>query len=106
MIGSGSPAFDADNYACVKGSCQYLGCNTDFECGALAAGMVCRKAWGSPTAYCLQGCKAPKDCASTVAAYDASHFACDDGLCRYLGCAGDVECQQYLQKPNAVCKAP
>ena len=28
-------AFDADNYACVKGSCQYLGCNTDVECGAL-----------------------------------------------------------------------
>lgn len=27
-------AFDADNYRCQSGSCQYLGCNSDSECQA------------------------------------------------------------------------
>ena len=27
-------AFDADNYRCLAGSCQYLGCNSDSECQA------------------------------------------------------------------------
>lgn len=34
-----SPAYDADNYACLGGQCVYSGCNSAAECGADA---VCR----------------------------------------------------------------
>ncbi len=29
---TGSPAFDADNYACTSGACVYAGCRDDAEC--------------------------------------------------------------------------
>lgn len=42
--GSGSAAYDADNYACREGLCVYLGCRSDAECLAsiTAYPTVCR----------------------------------------------------------------
>jgi len=39
-----SAAFDADNYECRSGSCQYVGCNADTECASSFsdARYVCR----------------------------------------------------------------
>jgi hypothetical protein len=38
------PAFDADNYSCAQGFCEYTGCKTDSECDASFPnqGYVCR----------------------------------------------------------------
>ena len=30
--GQGQLAYDADNYECVSGHCEYTGCNSDAEC--------------------------------------------------------------------------
>jgi hypothetical protein len=97
-----SPAFDADNYTCSKGACVYTGCNSDAECATVGPQLVCSKAWGSSMAFCLPACKTATDCAQPRPYFDASHYACDDGLCRYLGCASDAECTQRQQQP-AVC---
>jgi hypothetical protein len=37
----GGPAYDADNYTCNDGWCQYTGCNNDGECQAIGD-YVCR----------------------------------------------------------------
>jgi hypothetical protein len=39
---SGGAAYDADNYACVSGLCNYLGCQSDAECASPTATYVCR----------------------------------------------------------------
>lgn len=36
-----SPAYDADNYACTDGVCEYTGCNSTAECMAIGADYVC-----------------------------------------------------------------
>lgn len=36
------PINDADNWACNGGFCEYAGCNSDQECDATSAGLVCR----------------------------------------------------------------
>ena len=36
----GQLAYDADNYACVSGHCEYTGCNSDAECMQFS-GLVC-----------------------------------------------------------------
>ena len=38
----GSPAYDADNYACTAGACEYLGCQSDAECAGVNPAFVCR----------------------------------------------------------------
>ena len=43
---------------------------------------------------CIPTCSAPADCTTGQgpAVFDANHYACDSGICRYLGCATDQEC--------------
>lgn len=36
-----SPAYDADNYACDDGVCEYTGCNSTAECTAIGPDYVC-----------------------------------------------------------------
>jgi hypothetical protein len=82
---------DADNYACVSGACQYLGCNSDAECQTIGA-YACRSQ-GTLTKYCVHTCTVPADCSAGVAYMDADNYACEAGLCRYTGCNSDAECQ-------------
>lgn len=98
-----SAAFDADNYACASGVCTYTGCTSDDECQkSMKAPYACKPLNGLK--LCQHACTQPADCAVDLVGYDVSHFACDDGVCRYLGCAGDAECQQMLKQPTAVCR--
>lgn len=50
---------------------------------------------GEPPAVnvCLPTCASPSDCATPAPAFDADNYACDGGLCSYLGCHSDAECQ-------------
>jgi len=38
----GVAAYDADNYECVSGGCEYTGCLSDAECEALDSDSVCQ----------------------------------------------------------------
>ncbi|MEQ8456321.1 MAG: hypothetical protein RLO52_15750 [Sandaracinaceae bacterium] len=112
--GTGTPAFDADNYACEGGLCFYTGCRTDAECEAT----FMSSAYGCfaveppatplpvPTAErnCVRRCASPPDCDSGSPAFDADNYACEGGSCRYLGCNGDGECAASLMRSDAVCR--
>lgn len=37
-----SAPYDADNYDCVSGICQWTGCNTNAECMSIDTDWVCR----------------------------------------------------------------
>ena len=47
---------------------------------------------GPKIAFCQQACSKPADCSTTGGAFDPSHWSCDVGTCRYLGCKTDAEC--------------
>jgi hypothetical protein len=86
------PAWDADNYACVDGGCQYQGCNSEAECQGQTGNLTCRDT-GAGVAYCQTACSIPADCAiGGGAAYDADNYACDAGVCVYQGCNSVAEC--------------
>ncbi len=93
---SPSPAVDADNYACEAGACRYLGCLNDAECtatfGTAGGTWRCRDVVAGLPPSCVEACTAPADCASPSPAVDADNHACEAGLCRYLGCLSDAEC--------------
>lgn len=109
----GSAAYDADNYACEAGSCRWIGCNTDAECASSFASSdyVCRSLPGgfdpltpTPGKYCLKACATASDCATASAAYDEDNYACESGLCKYVGCKSDGECQSAFMKPSYACR--
>jgi hypothetical protein len=91
-------AFTADHYRC-DGLCHYLGCRSDAECTVSfgATGHTYRCA-GQPCValkFCQVGCNTPADCQVeqvVSGAFGADNYACDQGLCRYLGCFSDAEC--------------
>jgi len=89
-----SPAFDADNYRCDDGRCEYTGCVDDAECRATFSNTsyVCRDP-GTGVRTCQQSCDAAADCGSGTPAFDANNYACEGGLCRYVGCRDDAECE-------------
>ncbi|HEX6767349.1 MAG TPA: hypothetical protein VF103_17745 [Polyangiaceae bacterium] len=87
----GIPAYDADNYTCDNGGCIYRGCNNDMECDALIAGRVCRRD-ASGYGSCWEPCLSASDCILNGAAYDEDNFTCTGGLCTYVGCHSDAEC--------------
>jgi hypothetical protein len=51
-----------------------------------------------------QSCTVAADCATTSAAYDADNYACDSGLCHYVGCKNDAECKSSFAKSNYACR--
>ena len=57
------------------------------------------------TAFCQRGCAVAADCASPSPLYDASHYACESGACRYLGCNDDAECASTFASSAYVCRA-
>ncbi|MGZ5970701.1 MAG: DUF7478 domain-containing protein [Polyangiales bacterium] len=108
-----SAAYDADNYSCDSGSCTYLGCKTDDECKSsfASSAYVCRtievpKVDPLPTAAknCVKSCSVAADCATASAAYDADNYACEGGLCHYVGCKSDAECKSSFMKSNYACR--
>lgn len=98
------PTKSADNFSCDGGVCHWRGCQTDEECQAAAnsTNVVCDASKGFP--QCTQTCMQAADCATDSKLYDANNFTCEDGLCRWLGCMSDSECQQGLMMMNAVCR--
>jgi hypothetical protein len=97
----GGPAFDANNYACENGGCQYSGCNDDTECAALG-NYVCRDLGG--LSFCVTPCQAPADCdIGSGAAYDADNYSCPQDYCVYEGCNSTSEC---MSVGNLVCAEP
>jgi len=113
--GTGTPAYDGDNYECSGGLCEYTGCNTDGECSAsfMSDAYVCRDALPPdtglplPTALqnCVLACDTVADCETPSAAFDADNYECDSGgVCRYQGCNTDGECQASFSSDQYVCR--
>jgi hypothetical protein len=51
-----------------------------------------------PIALCTQGCSTPDDCVIPgTPLYDASHYVCDQGACRWTGCRSESECRSTGQ---------
>lgn len=100
----GSAAFDADNYSCAAGFCDYKGCNNDNECKSSFANptYVCRNLSGIP--MCGKGCTTAADCNLGSAAFDADNYKCTAGFCEYKGCNDDNECKSSFSNPDYVCR--
>lgn len=102
--GTGTPAYDSDNYGCESGACVYRGCNDDAECeGTLGAAYGCFAFDPPPlpgipvaTRNCVRRCSTADDCGTDGGAYSSDNYACEGGACRYLGCTADMECQTSL----------
>ena len=111
--GSGTAAFDGDNYHCEAGLCIYQGCNSDLECestlgGAYGCFDVEPPATPLPIpvadANCVRRCASAGDCATDSGAFGADNYMCEAGACRYRGCNDDVECRTSLSSPSYVCR--
>jgi hypothetical protein len=103
---TGLPITDDDNYTCDEGLCHYLGCLDDLECQSTFGKeeYACAAAFGAVVPACLPTCAAPADCALTVPLYDEDNYACDEGMCHYLGCLSTQECTDTLADPAFVCQ--
>jgi hypothetical protein len=100
-----SPAYDADNWRCEGGGCRYTGCNNDAECAGSFPNMnMACAAIPSGIRVCLSRCTTAADCAMSLPAYDADNYRCDNGVCAYLGCHDDAECDASIK--NTICVAP
>lgn len=111
--GSGTAAFDGDNYRCDSGLCLYEGCNTDAECeSTFGAAFGCFDIEPPSTplpiptadANCVRRCLSPADCTTDSGAYDFDNYSCESGACRYQGCNDDGECQTSLSSSSYVCR--
>jgi hypothetical protein len=108
---NGNPLFDVDHYQCTNSRCIQLGCNSDAECnwGNPKATYACRAPANGGEKGCNQVCSSPVDCivSADTPAYDTDNYACEDGVCSYLGCHSDAECQAtFTSEPNIVCYQP
>jgi len=90
--------YDEDNWACVDGSCRWTGCHDKAECAVEPSleGKEYRCIESNcGMRLCLTKCAEVVDCLpSTYAgtAFDNDNYACEGGICRYLGCMSDEEC--------------
>jgi hypothetical protein len=97
--------YDMDNYSCDGGGCHYTGCHSDAECEQSDPRLGCRSLPGWPHDYCQYTCNTPSDCViSPLEIYDASHYACEDNWCVWLGCDSTAECQEI--GADYVCATP
>jgi hypothetical protein len=98
-------AFDADNYTCNGGGCEYKGCNNDAECvtsfGANA--YVCGHDPSYPYASCVRGCGTVAECKVDDGAYNAGNYTCTSGECHYAGCNTNAECDVTYGPGKYVC---
>lgn len=111
--GSGTAAFDADNYRCESSLCIYQGCLSDVECestfgGAFGCFDVEPPATPLPIpvadANCVRRCTSAADCGTDSGAFGADNYTCEGGACRYRGCNDDGECRTSLSSPAYVCR--
>ncbi|MDI1444247.1 hypothetical protein [Polyangium sp. 6x1] len=105
-MGVAGSAFDADNYACTNGGCQYAGCHTDAECVVtFGQGYVCKVFAAGSVATCAQSCQSAADCMGGAAggAFDADNYTCTSGGCEYAGCNSDAECAVTFPNETYVC---
>ena len=96
---------DENNWACQDGECRYLGCQTDDECAAVEVAdeeYQCSDVLGGGIIGWADGCRkvcsAPADCipkhiGEPHPVEDEDNWGCQDGLCYYLGCVSDAECE-------------
>ncbi len=98
-------AFDADNYTCNGGACDYKGCNSDAECATSFGDPVyiCGHDPSYPYPSCLKGCKAAADCKVDGGAYDSDNYTCAAGECHYSGCKTNGECDLTYGAGKYVC---
>jgi hypothetical protein len=108
---AGDALYDSSHFSCQKGECQWLGCKSAAECTTYAHGgtFVCRSTGGAPPS-CDLACRTAADCVppgtSSAGLEDASHFACTDGACVWLGCRSTAECTTATRSRQAACDQP
>jgi hypothetical protein len=102
---SGGLLDDADNNACVEGSCQWLGCRSTEECVNfyLDSRLVCTQLPGMAVPDCLRRCESRTDCDHGRVLGRPENFACEEGLCVWLGCMSDSECAEAYFDPSWGC---
>ncbi len=89
--------YDADNFNCTAGLCEYIGCTSDSQCvQERNENYVCRAAPGDAHASCYAPCQTVQDCVIAVRGtgtlYDTDNFTCVNGLCNFTGCNDSSEC--------------
>jgi len=102
-----SAAYDADNYRCTGGLCEYIGCNSDQECTtSFGSGYGCHAIAGLAYPVCQARCTTAGDCAIANGGtlYDADNYACDGGYCRWTGCNSTSECTDSLMNSGYECR--
>jgi len=83
-----------NNWSCVSGHCEFLGCQNTSECQAVFPGMqnITCNANVQPH-QCTIPCTGPGDCAIPDSSlYGADNWSCTNQLCVYAGCNNDQEC--------------
>lgn len=105
-INGAGPAYDADNYTCSNGGCQYKGCNSDAECQFAGPQYICKSFAPGAAPACYTACQTAADCppANAGPAFDVDNYSCSEGFCKYDGCNSDGECDASFPKPGYVCR--
>jgi hypothetical protein len=107
----GDPLYDSSHFACTAGQCIWQGCRSAAECSAEAHGgnFVCQATASSPVPSCNPACQKAADCVppgDTNVLDDASHYACTQGSCEWLGCKSTAECSSALHTNKVSCEQP
>lgn len=96
-----------DNYACVDGFCEWLGCNSDQECiDDIGDGHICMAEDSTDRlaiASCAKACATVSDCGTPTDLYDEDNYVCEAGGCLWTGCNDDDECMG-LVNVDLVCR--
>jgi hypothetical protein len=97
--------FDADNYACTNGTCEWTGCTTDTECHEAYQNTeyTCVTIPGTTLDSCMLTCTTANDCAQMSPIVDQDNYQCNDGLCHWTGCNNNMECADAYQDARYVC---
>ena len=98
--------YDADNWSCNAGACEETGCNTNQECIDYFKDpqKICTTEPGYSLKRCVTKCAVAADCVPfSGTLYDEDNWACNTGLCRYLGCKTSQECLDAHPGTNYVC---
>lgn len=100
-----SVLYDADNYACTGGKCEWQGCNSTPECqDALSSpDYVCAAAEGALYPSCQYACSTVADCDLGSSLYDADNYECNGTFCVWQGCNSTAECIDSLMSSDYIC---
>lgn len=104
-----SPLYDADNYVCQRGVCEWTGCRSDAECRAATSnsdyGCTTIPGGGGLTT-CVKRCAQAVDCTTgSGRPLDRAHnWRCSGGWCESLGCLDDAECRESTGDPSYACR--